>query len=346
MQDPPHGPPNKPSSATSFENFSFHTIGKPPTLLARFSTEIVSPAQSSGLSPSPTPRTESNVLPQTSNPSVTSPLTLSRNALHGGTAPPSIPVRSAASVSSMKPEVGDPQPPITASSFQRPAIIENRPQADVDGSHSATVQAQSSAHQPQLSPLSLATVDFYKRISDLAKERAEWEELSTLHQRYREEHEEYTRRHEETIRAAQREKDQVDRVVAAADMALGIIDKLRTKQEQRLIQEQRLTDDALAASLVKPPTRVEVSSAPVKVNVITPQQDLHTLSKDSSAPNSLAYSAPASAPAESPLAEQSSTASGSRRSEQPSSPTVSSDATSHLLSYNTNPKPSVFLPES
>ncbi|THH30774.1 hypothetical protein EUX98_g3417 [Antrodiella citrinella] len=83
--------------------------------------------------------------------------------------------------------------------------------------------------------------DLYLCLSELAKERTNWDELQILRKRYKEEHEESRRRAEETIRAAQREMEQDERTFARLEAAFDSLENLRVKQEKRWSDEKAKT---------------------------------------------------------------------------------------------------------
>ena len=269
MEDP-NGPSSQASpSGLSFASFSFKSIGKPPSLLSRFSTlpdtvadRPPSPPLSSTLAPAPslshptliesivgTPPSHTvsashPVPPFTSSSKIShqqpncSPAPMSPSQATGEATSITasvLPLRNfALPVESVTASTNSPASPhFTQSAL--PTLQDNIYPMNIDPPIQSNVyigqtSSQSSSH---------LTNHLWQCLSDLAKERAEWDELFTLRQRYRDDHQELIRRHEDTLHAAHREKEQADRVVAAAESAFGIIDRLRARQEQRWVDEQR-----------------------------------------------------------------------------------------------------------
>ncbi|KZT72086.1 hypothetical protein DAEQUDRAFT_56012 [Daedalea quercina L-15889] len=88
--------------------------------------------------------------------------------------------------------------------------------------------------------------DLVARISHVALEKAEWGEMKALMERYRGEHKELIQRNEESARAYQREREQASKVSAIVDTAFTKFVGLFLRQEERLVEEQRQAESALA----------------------------------------------------------------------------------------------------
>ncbi|KAK7692783.1 hypothetical protein QCA50_004416 [Cerrena zonata] len=120
---------------------------------------------------------------------------------------------------------------------------------DVDAPTSAITNSSFSSSLPSALLPNVTAEDLYAKLASLAGERTAWDDIKHHLQRCRDEREELLRRHEETVRAAQREKDQADRVLAAAETAFKLVESLRDKQEQRWDQEKVLAERAYAETL-------------------------------------------------------------------------------------------------
>lgn len=168
---------------------------------------------------------------------------------------------------------------------------------DVDIPSSATMNSPKLSSIPS-PPLPNVTADvLYTKLASLAGERTAWDDIKHHFQRCREEREELLRRHEDVMRAAQRGKEQADRVLSAAEAAFQLVESLRDKQEQRWEQEKVLVERAYAETLrlqqeqnslkaVSPRTSPSSSIAqPTAPNNIT-QLPPHTQVLATSAPDS------------------------------------------------------------
>ncbi|KAF9820294.1 hypothetical protein IEO21_01508 [Rhodonia placenta] len=132
------------------------------------------------------------------------------------------------------------------------AAVSARPESNEDRSHVPS-QPHSSA-TPSASPSDLVII-----ISQVAIERADWNELKAMTERFQEEHAEYMRRNEEAVLALQREKEQLTKVLATVTSAFAKLDPLRVKQEKRFDAEQQKAERAFARRLSEEKRREEAA---------------------------------------------------------------------------------------
>ena len=88
--------------------------------------------------------------------------------------------------------------------------------------------------------------DLVARISQVALEQAEWNEMKLLMEQYRREHDELLRRNDESARAHQKEREQALKVSAIADATFSKLENLLLRHERRLAHEQQQAELALA----------------------------------------------------------------------------------------------------
>ena len=131
-----------------------------------------------------------------------------------------------------------PMVPSTSTQVSAPMDI------DIPSGPNSSLPSSISAPLPNVS-----ADELYGRLVSLASERTAWDDILRHFQRCREEREELLRRHEETVHMAKREKDQADRVLAAAEAAFKLVESLRDKQEQRWEQEKVFAERAYAETL-------------------------------------------------------------------------------------------------
>lgn len=89
------------------------------------------------------------------------------------------------------------------------------------------------------------THGYLETLQMLYREQSQWEQLAFLEQRFHEEQEEYVRRREDTRRAMDREREQSDKMMRAADAALALATQLRVPQRRRWEEEQTKVESAL-----------------------------------------------------------------------------------------------------
>ncbi|KAL4246008.1 hypothetical protein ABKN59_008829 [Abortiporus biennis] len=282
--------------SSSLSGFSFSVIGKQPSLLGRISlldttqdlqTDQFLLSSSPPLSPSQSPATERLPLQR---PSLLEALSGVDQGTESPTLMPASQHNTISEVSDRErlrlssPQLSSPPPvsvdiPMATARTQvtiphtSDPINPLLPQASRKSKASPTVQSQSqqstepnaSSAAPNRSStqwtFSHPLADWYTTLGDLAKERAAWDEIRILRQRYRDEYQEFQRRHDETVRMAQREKDQADRVVAAVESVFDILDSLIVKQEPRWRKESAMAELAISSSLqTTQPQPVHVSS--------------------------------------------------------------------------------------
>ncbi|EED78773.1 predicted protein [Postia placenta Mad-698-R] len=132
------------------------------------------------------------------------------------------------------------------------AAVSARPESNGDRPRVPS-QPHSSA-TPSASPSDLVLI-----ISQVAIERADWNELKAMTERFQEEHAEYMRRNEEAVLALQREKEQLTKVLATVTSAFAKLDPLRVKQEKRFDAEQQKAERAFAHRLSEEKRREEAA---------------------------------------------------------------------------------------
>ncbi|CAL1706854.1 unnamed protein product [Somion occarium] len=322
------------ASATSSQcllpaDFTFSTIGKPPSLLRRLTDQPVDVGRSpSPLSQKPVKDKPSPAISSSGNSPALSSLSerlgnqsnkveslplagVSVNTeratfgvpgraaalvpnLSSGSARRSLPISTLAASTPLAPQsdsihsgqslpsVQQPSYPSTYMPSQlapdagvtQPFAAQSADTMEIDASAMAPVaRVPSPSHSSNIVPHVTAD-DLYAKLASLANERTAWDDIRHHFQRCRDEREELLRRHDETVRAAQREKEQADRVLDAAEAAFKLVESLRDKQEQRWEQEKLLAERAYAETLrqqqqdtakvkIRPSTQtIEVPSAP------------------------------------------------------------------------------------
>ena len=269
---PPIPPPN-PTSETShpslpttppeFSSFKFKNIGRPPTLLSRFSDVG---AASDYRSPSP----ERNDMGIASSEGPTMVVTEDHHTLHsaprkslfamlGGSAdhPGENPTTTISQT--QDPAVSEPAvtPPLSApsssltlprpesrlsSDFKRLSVAMGVPRAD--GSSRASAAPETHAHEPPDSDMidlyadpdspSRSPLSLFSDLSEAVRESAELDRITSLHYQLTAEREELLARHEETTRALSRTTTQLDRVLSLTDEAIQITTVFVDKEKTRL----------------------------------------------------------------------------------------------------------------
>jgi hypothetical protein len=100
---------------------------------------------------------------------------------------------------------------------------------------------------PMLSTSSLTAADLYRYIAELSNERIELQETRFARQRVADEHREYVRRHVEAQTAAEREKEQMAKLVSSVQDALDKMARVRERQERRWTEESARIQKAVKA---------------------------------------------------------------------------------------------------
>ncbi|KAI0696747.1 hypothetical protein BC835DRAFT_1414136 [Cytidiella melzeri] len=254
--------------------FQFNTIGKPPSLLRRLATPesalpFSAPPRSS---PFPPPETTAP-LPLSNRPSLLESLINDRNTSFARSSDPTshknpsaaapdifnIPLSSNASTSNAAgsstahaPASSPSNIPISSFclSLQNKTLIPSASPASgtamqvdpptvahlpVDPSQSSSSPNTTAA--PSMQASIIPTADLYRHIAELSDERIELQEARFARQRVFNEHKEYLRRHDETCSAAEREKEQMAKLVAAVQDLLDKIERVRERQEKRWADE-------------------------------------------------------------------------------------------------------------
>ncbi|KAI0093050.1 hypothetical protein BDY19DRAFT_404897 [Irpex rosettiformis] len=267
------------SSMSATSGLRFDIIGQPPSLLARLRdpADLLSSQSQPGSSPSPPPDVAMPESPFVSQPSTSrsllgriglpSPTTTkdssrahkSKGDAKGNTASQDIFKIPLTSANTAPPPTMSSHPPISSFCLSRPPVpaapsstTASTPNAvapaDVPSTHPpSTSSSASPLVDPHVAASALTTADLYRHISELGFERMELNEARLAHQHVLDIQKEYNRRHEETLSAAVREKEQMDKLVAAVLDALDKTEKVRDRQEKRWGEENSRLESLMKA---------------------------------------------------------------------------------------------------
>ncbi|KAF7792323.1 hypothetical protein EIP86_003359 [Pleurotus ostreatoroseus] len=306
-------------SPSTLASFQFTTIGKPPSLLTRignnFDSTAVTTSDASMQIAGPSSTAPSDVvrvqrpLASSQRPTLLEQLAPealatnatpdivpeSRNSIAAGSAAPPEP-SSLATASALFPN------PLQAPSSRRESQEINTgtqqassrqttsgPTIRIASNENAMANSLSSHPQHISTPSQTqadAATELYNKLTALASEHVQWNDIGLLARRFREEQDEYRRRHDETLRTIAREKEQMEVVMRVAEATFDRLTVLEERQRKRLLEErERLTNSARAAGLV--PLTPTVSAAPAVHNVetvTTPDRNQETYTPSMTAP--------------------------------------------------------------
>ena len=161
---------------------------------------------------------------------------------------PSPPVSKSALPDMINASVPTSLPASTASLSHAQITHSPRSSAVFTGTAPASPIRISSAITSPSTRTSAAADDYYTKLTSLANEKALWDEVAIIRTRFEEEHTELQQRHEETVRAAERQKEQMDKVLHLANSMFDKFAKLREFQEPRWKEERLQAEMALQAA--------------------------------------------------------------------------------------------------
>ncbi|KAI0082070.1 hypothetical protein K474DRAFT_1694739 [Panus rudis PR-1116 ss-1] len=296
-----------PTTSALPQGFSFSSIGKPPSLLARLSDAPAVPTQRHTLSaisqeadeetsllfpkevrprirgPSDMGQASSSIPDRTPESDQTSPSVGLLNAsqstsisiFSSNQSQSHVPASQSGNASSATLSTFCRRPQTTSKVLTPQPVVGGQSPMDVDAPHTLATSLTPVTKSRDGSP-ALAPTDLIHRAADIVQERAAFDDLARLVLRYHDEHNEYLRRHEETVHAAQREKEQADHVHAIVMSISEHLQTVRVKQEKRWEQEQRTLTEAARHKDVQQParqtlpnhTRADASSMSRKTNPV------------------------------------------------------------------------------